>query len=150
MYPIASGGVIEKALSPFLMSMLVVMLIGFMFNNPNIRMAVLSVGFALLVVWMSMTWYGDDGLNYQSTDYLQGLVTSLDQDASAEEDLSPGAALIARMKASLAASGVEVKEDKQEASGPVSEKMHDQQSGAGSNQTCQRMKNRNGMAVMPR
>ena len=114
MYPIASGGVIEKALSPFLMSMLVVMLLGFMLNNPNLRMAVLSVGFALLVVWMSMTWYGDDGLNYQSTAYMDGLVTSLDQDAAEEEVLSPGAALIARMKASLAASGVEVEEAKSE------------------------------------
>lgn len=123
MYPIASGGVIEKALSPFLMSMLVVMLLGFMFNNPNIRMGVLSLGFALLVVWMLMTWYGDDGLNYQSTAYMDGLVTSLDQDAAEEEILSPAQALIARMKASLAESVVDVEESKAEAgSKPVSEK----------------------------
>ena len=123
MYPIASGGVIEKALSPFLMSMLVVMLLGFMFNNPNVRMGVLSLGFVLLVVWMSMTWYGDDGLNYQSTAYMDGLVTSLDQDAAEEEVLSPAQALIARMKASLAESGVDVEESKaEEDSKPASEK----------------------------
>jgi hypothetical protein len=123
MYPIASGGVIEKALSPFLMSMLVVMLLGFMFNNPNVRMGVLSLGFALLVVWMSMTWYGDDGLNYQSTAYMDGLVTSLDQDAAEEEVLSPAQALIARMKASLAESGVDVEKGKsEEDSRPASEK----------------------------
>jgi hypothetical protein len=122
MYPIASGGVIEKALSPFLMSMLAVMLIGFMFNNPNVRMGVLSLGFAALVVWMSMTWYGDDGLQYQSAEYMDGLVTSLDQDASDEVILSPGEALIARMKASLAASGVEVVEDKSKDSEAVNEK----------------------------
>jgi len=125
MYPIASGGVIEKALSPFLMSMLVVMLLGFMANNPNIRMAVLSVGFAALVVWMSMTWYADDGLQYQSAEYMDGLVTSLDQDASEEVVLSPGAALIARMKSSLAASGVEVEEDKPEDGESVSQKQKD-------------------------
>jgi hypothetical protein len=114
MYPIASGGVVEKAFSPFLMSMLAVMLIGFMFNNPNLRMGVLSIGFIAIVIWMVMTWYGDDGLKYQNEQYLEGLITSLDQDTSQEQDLSPGAALIARLKASLAASGVEVEQGKAE------------------------------------
>ena len=35
MYPIAAGGVIEKAFSPFLVGLLIVMLIGFMFINPR-------------------------------------------------------------------------------------------------------------------
>ncbi|TNF99033.1 MAG: hypothetical protein EP297_06705 [Gammaproteobacteria bacterium] len=127
MYPIASGGVIEKAFSPFLMSMLAVMLMGFMFNNPNIRMGVLSVGFTAIVIWMTMTWYVDDGLKYQNAQYLEGLVTSLDQDASQEQDLSPGAALIERLKASLQASGVEVDEEQKdvEATNEKDKNIHD-------------------------
>jgi len=57
MYPIASGGVIEKAFSPFLMSMLGVMLLGFMIDNPNIRSGVLATGFAVIVVWMFAARY---------------------------------------------------------------------------------------------
>ena len=52
MYPIAAGGVIERAFSPFLVSMLGVMLLGFMFTRPGLRAGVLSAGFAVIVAWM--------------------------------------------------------------------------------------------------
>ena len=102
MYPIAAGGVIERAFSPFLISMLGVMLLGFMLNRPAVRMGVLGAGFAVIAGWMYLTYYGDDGLQYQNKGFISALVTALDQDTSKEtEDLSPGAALIARLKASL-------------------------------------------------
>lgn len=101
MYPIAAGGVIERAFSPFLISMLGVMLLGFMMNRPAVRMGVLGTGFAVIAGWMYLTWYGDDGLQYQNKGYISALVTALDQDTSKEEELSPGAALIARLKASM-------------------------------------------------
>ena len=63
MYPIAAGGVIERAFSPFLVALLGVMLLGFACIKPKIRMAIMSVGFGAITVWMAMTWYGDDGLN---------------------------------------------------------------------------------------
>ena len=106
MYPIAAGGVIERAFSPFLVSMLGVMLAGFMFTKPGIRTAVLSVGFVIIVGWMHLVYYGDDGLKYQNAGYIEALITALDQDTEAEQkEMTPGEALIARLKASLEESG---------------------------------------------
>ncbi len=110
MYPIAAGGVIEKAFSQFLMSFMAVMILGFMCSKPRIRMAILSLGFGAIAVWMYLTWYGDNGLKYQNTGYLQALVTALDQDSEKETeaaDLSAADAVIARLKASLAKSTTE-------------------------------------------
>ncbi|MCK5360697.1 MAG: hypothetical protein KAJ95_08720 [Gammaproteobacteria bacterium] len=102
MYPIAAGGVIERAFSPFLISMLAVMLLGFMFSNPLLRASVLSAGFAVLIGWMYLTYYGEEGLKYQNTGYTSALITSLDQDSEVEKrELTAGEALIARMQASL-------------------------------------------------
>jgi len=108
MYPIAAGGVLERAFSQFLIVMLAVMLLGFMFLNPNIRSVVLAAGFTAVAVWMGLTWYGADGLKYQNDGYLEALVTALDQDTSSDVTVSPGDAIIERLKASLEASGVEV------------------------------------------
>jgi len=102
MYPIAAGGVIERAFSPFLISMLAVMLLGFTMNRPAVRMGVLGAGFAFIAGWMTLTYYSDDGLQYQNKGFVAALVAAIDQDTSKEvEDLSPGAALIARLKASM-------------------------------------------------
>jgi len=102
MYPIAAGGVIERAFSPFLMTMLGVMLFGFMFTKPMLRAGVLTVGFTAIIGWMYLTYYGDDGLKYQNTGYTEALITSLDQDSEVEKkEMTAGEALIARMQASL-------------------------------------------------
>lgn len=102
MYPIAAGGVIERALSPFLVSMLIVMLLGFVIPRPAIRLGVMGLGFTLIAVWMYLVYYGADGLRYHDAGYVEALVTALDQDTSDEtEELSPGQALIARLKAAL-------------------------------------------------
>jgi len=102
MYPIAAGGVIERAFSPFLMSMLAVMLVGFMFTKPGLRTGVLSAGFAVIVTWMYMTYYSDEGLKYHNAGYIEALITALDQDTETEQkEMTPGEALIARLKASL-------------------------------------------------
>ena len=106
MYPIAAGGVIERAFSPFLVSMLSVMLLGFMFRRPGVRMAVLAAGFAVIAAWMYLAYYGADGLLYQNEGYVSALVSALDQDTSKEEvELTPGAALIARLKAAMEETG---------------------------------------------
>ena len=111
MYPIAAGGVIERAFSPFLVSMLGVMLLGFMINRPAVRMGVLGAGFAVIAGWMYLTWFGDDGLQYQNEGYVSAMVTALDQDTTEEDaELSPGEALIARLKASMGESGTDVQE----------------------------------------
>ena len=52
MYPIAAGGVLERAFSPFLVSMLGVMILGFALPGRGPRVAVLTVGFGALAPWM--------------------------------------------------------------------------------------------------
>lgn len=103
MYPIAAGGVVERAFSPFLVGMLGVMMAGFAIRRPVLRLGVMAVAFAGLVGWMYLYFYGANGLRYQNTGYLESLVTSMDQSAGEAEakELSPGQALIARLKAEL-------------------------------------------------
>ena len=84
MYPIAAGGVIERAFSPFLVGLLAVMLLGFMCTRPKLRLAIVAIGFSAIAVWMSMAWYGKGGLNYHNAGYIYALVTSMDQDTEKE------------------------------------------------------------------
>lgn len=107
MYPIAAGGVIERAFSPFLVTMLGVMLIGFVIPGAKARMLVLGVGFAGIAAWMYLYYYSDDGLRYQNEGYLSAMATSLDQDSGEGAGgvagvMSTGEALIARLKAEMA------------------------------------------------
>jgi len=113
MYPLAAGGVIERAFSPFLISMLGVMLVGFMLPAPRLRMGVMTLAFTLLIGWMYLYYYGADGLKYQNLGYLKTLATGLDSSGGGAEDaalpvrgtqtgLSPGQALIAQLKRELA------------------------------------------------
>jgi hypothetical protein len=106
MYPIAAGGVIERAFSPFLISFLGIMLVGFMIPMPALRLGVMGLAFAALAGWMYLYFYGADGIKYHNIGYLEAMVTSMDQSAGEAEakELSPGQALIARLKAELAKS----------------------------------------------
>ncbi len=110
MYPIAAGGVIEKAFSPFLLSLLGVMLIGFACTRPKIRMILMSVGFAAIAVWMYLYWYGEGGLKYQPAGYIEALVMSLDQDTERGEERDQGSALLERLKEEVPEDAVSVEE----------------------------------------
>ncbi len=109
MYPIAAGGVIERAFSPFLLSLLGVMLVGFAIRSARLRLPLMALGFAAVAGWMGLWFYGADGLRYQNQGYLSSLASALDQSAEEEskEPLSSGQALIARLKAELAATDAE-------------------------------------------
>ena len=106
MYPIAAGGVIERAFSPFLVTMLGIMLVGFVIRAPRLRLGVMAVAFAALAGWMYLYFFGADGLKYQNVGYVEAMVTSMDQSGGEVEakTLSPGQALIAHLKAELAKS----------------------------------------------
>jgi len=107
MYPIAAGGVVERAFSPFIVALFAVMLLGFAARGTRLRLGILGVGFALIAAWMLLTYYGNNGLRWQSEGYIEALVTSLDQDAGSAEraepsaGLSAGEALIAQLKAAM-------------------------------------------------
>ena len=117
MYPIAAGGVIERAFSPFLVGLLTVMLLGFMCTRPKLRLAIVAIGFSAITVWMSMTWYGKAGLNYHNAGYIFALVTSMDQDTNIEAQVSvgtSGAKSLAKLRASLAGEKYVESEDNNE------------------------------------
>jgi len=125
MYPIAAGGVIERAFSPFLIALLAVMLLGFMCTKPKVRMLIMSAGFGAIAVWMAMTWHTKDGLNYQNAGYLSALVAALDQDSEKESASvgSSGNDIIDRLRASLAKSEGQTVKSPKKPDAETSEKM---------------------------
>ncbi|MCU7837149.1 MAG: hypothetical protein KZQ83_18130 [gamma proteobacterium symbiont of Taylorina sp.] len=82
MYPIAAGGPIERGFSPFLITLLIIMVIGFAISDPKKRKIFLGVTFAFNAVWMTMTIYKTNGLDYQNEGYLFALMNQLDQDTN--------------------------------------------------------------------
>ena len=115
MYPIAAGGVVERPFSPFLMSFLGVMLLGFACTKPKIRVPLMAVGFGAIAIWMYMTWYGEGGLKYQSAGYIEALVTSMDQDTERGGDRNRNDELINRMKEAIPEGVVSVEKQKDSA-----------------------------------
>ena len=103
MYPIAAGGVIERAMSPFLVSMLGVMIIGFACSQRGLRVGIMGAGFAFIVGWMGLTFFSEGGLEYQNSGYIEAMVTSLDQEAGSEEAEPAATGIVARLKAEMAA-----------------------------------------------
>ncbi len=111
MYPIAAGAPVERGYSQFTVSMLAVMLLGFMIPWPRLRVGVMTVAFAGLIAWMYLTMFTEGGIRYENESYLAAMVMALDQGSGDEdagaESLSAGQALIQRLRQSLADSGVE-------------------------------------------
>jgi len=115
MYPIAAGGPVERFFSPFLLSVLAVMVVGFACSRRNLRVGIVGVGFAAIAAWMAATYFAGDGVRFQPTGYLLAQVAAMDQDAGSGDTApadagSSGAALIARLKAELAKSAQQAKE----------------------------------------
>lgn len=111
MYPIAAGGPIERAFSQFLLTMLGVMLVGFICTKPKVRMGIMSAGFAGIIGWMYLTMYATDGFNLENQGYVEAMVTSLDQDAGGEKADEPEfviGGIVGVLKDSLEESGVSV------------------------------------------
>lgn len=81
MYPIASGGPVEKAFSPFLFAMLAMMAVAFATPGRKLRLAVSALGYSAIAVWMTMALFGQNGARLHTTNYLSGMVLSLGQDA---------------------------------------------------------------------
>lgn len=111
MYPIAAGGPLERGFGQFLVVFMMVMLVGFMCTKPRIRMLLMTVGFAIIAVWMYLAMFSDDGFYLQSEGYVEALVTSLDQDASDRSTEEPEiviGGITGVLKKSLEDSGVEV------------------------------------------
>ncbi len=107
MYPIAAGGPIERGFSPFLITLLIIMVIGFAISNPKRRRIFLIIAFTGNAVWMTMTIYKTDGIKYENEGYLYALMNQLDQDANDKTlglDVKPmdSTKALKQLKASLA------------------------------------------------
>jgi hypothetical protein len=101
MYPIAAGGVLERAFSPFLVSMLGVMILGFALPGRGPRVAVMAIGFGAIATWMWLTFFTEGGLKYQSPGYIEATVKSMDQEAG--EIPEPAVSgIVARLRAEMA------------------------------------------------
>jgi hypothetical protein len=112
MFPIASGGVVEKFFSPFLIAFVALLVIGFAIRGPRIRTGVMAAGFAGIAVWMSLAYFGNGGIRYLSAGYLDAMVVSLGQGQEEEgEEQSP---IIAALKQSLVESGAGAVTDRED------------------------------------
>lgn len=104
MYPIASGGPVEKAFSPFLFALLGVMLLVFAAPGRKARLAVSVLGYGAIATWMTLAMYGSNGIALHTTGYLEGLVVSLGQDSGDKVDDSQLSPIVKMLRDSLAES----------------------------------------------
>lgn len=104
MYPIASGGPVEKAFSPFLFAMMGVMLVAFAAPGRKSRLAVSVLGYGAVAAWMGLAMYGPNGVQYHTQGYLEGLVVSLGQDTADKVDDQNLSPIVKMLKESLAES----------------------------------------------
>jgi hypothetical protein len=102
MYPIASGGPVEKAYAPFLFSLMVVMLLAFAAPGRKSRLAVSAAGYAAIAIWMGVTMFTPGGIRYQSLGYLEGMVNSLGQDTADKVDDSTLNPIVKQLKEAMA------------------------------------------------
>lgn len=78
MYPIASGGPIERALSNFLFAFLIVLLTAFMVSKPSWQATLLGIGFSVIVIWMTIALFTPGGVTWMSKGYQQILQSNLE------------------------------------------------------------------------
>lgn len=106
MFPIASGGPVEKVYVPFLFGFLGLLIVGFVIPGKRLRLAFMAAGFSALAVWMTLAMYGAGGISYLGRGYIQALVTSLGVDEEKAADTTHP--IVRQLKESLARSGIEV------------------------------------------
>lgn len=77
MYPIASGGPIEKTLSPFLFAFLIALLLAFMTKNRYGQASILAVSFGAIIIWGYIALWTPGGVTLLSSGYQNALSQSL-------------------------------------------------------------------------
>ena len=88
MYPIASGGPIERALSQFLFAFLIVLLLTFMVSGSKFQATTFAVGCGVIIVWAYMTLFTPGGVTMMSEGYQKGLEYSMDMEREEFQDWS--------------------------------------------------------------
>jgi hypothetical protein len=77
MYPIAAGAPIERALSPFLVSILGVVMIAFMVPGRKAQVAVMAVGGAAVIAWASLALFTPGGIHYFTPGFVRDLAKTM-------------------------------------------------------------------------
>ena len=105
MFPIASGGPVEKLLAPFLFSFMGVLIIGFALPGTALRTGVMALGFGAIAVWMSLALFQPNGVQYLGKGWVAGLVDSLgrSEDEGKNDTMHP---VVRQLRESLAKSGL--------------------------------------------
>ncbi len=77
MYPIAAGAPIERAMSPFLVSILAVGMVAFMMPGRRLAAAVMGVGGAAIVAWATAALFMPGGVHLFTPDYVADMVKTM-------------------------------------------------------------------------
>jgi triacylglycerol esterase/lipase EstA (alpha/beta hydrolase family) len=88
MYPIAAGGPVERVLSPFVFSLLGLMIVVFVVPGRTRRTVVMTVGGLAIGAWMTASLYTEGGHKYLSPNYVTDVVTTMDLDPDEYETWS--------------------------------------------------------------
>jgi len=88
MYPIAAGGPVERLLSPFVFTLLGLMIVVFVVPGRRPRTIVVTAGCVAIGAWMTASLYTDGGHKYLSPNYVSDVATTMDMDAEEYESWS--------------------------------------------------------------
>lgn len=77
MYPIAAGGPVERALAPFLFSILGVMIVGFMIDRARVRTAVMAAACIAIAAWAGFALDTKGGWSLMSPAYMDDVVSTM-------------------------------------------------------------------------
>ncbi len=80
MYPIAAGAPVERIFSPFVFSLLGLMIVAFAIPGTKSRLAVLATGSLAIAIWMSVALYSEGGVRLLTDSYLYDLTSTMDLD----------------------------------------------------------------------
>lgn len=86
MYPIAAGGPIERAFSPFLFSLLGVMIVAFAIPRRGLRVGFVGAACAGIAAWMSLAMFSKGGVMLLSPNYIGDFVGTMDLDLKDYQD----------------------------------------------------------------
>ncbi|MEO5336301.1 MAG: hypothetical protein H7841_05320 [Magnetospirillum sp. WYHS-4] len=88
MYPIAAGGPVERAFSPFLFSLLGLMIVAFAIPKKGLQVGVVAAGSLGIAVWMTMAMFTKGGVLMLSPNYIGDFVGTMDLDLKDYADWS--------------------------------------------------------------
>ena len=78
MYPLASGGPIERALGNFLFAFLGVLLLAFMMKERKSQAGALAISFIAITIWAYVALFTEGGISLMSEGYQQSLLSSME------------------------------------------------------------------------